>query len=71
TLLGKARSMRAYARLPPNLWDEMYLAARHTHIRTGTSTLDKITPFEKWYGYKPDCSYMREIGCRAFVLILN
>ncbi|KAJ3494947.1 hypothetical protein NLJ89_g10707 [Agrocybe chaxingu] len=69
--MGKARSMRAYAKLPPPLWDEMYLTATHTHVRTGTSTLEDATPFEKWYGRKPDISYLCEIGCRAFVLILS
>jgi hypothetical protein len=29
------------------------------------------TPFEHWYGHKPDLSHLCEIGCRAFVLIQN
>ncbi|KAJ3492393.1 hypothetical protein NLJ89_g11253 [Agrocybe chaxingu] len=71
TLMGKARSMRHSTKLPPSMWHEFYLTATHTHVRTGTSTLENTTPFEKWHGFKPDCSYLREIGCRAFVLILN
>ncbi|KAJ3493647.1 hypothetical protein NLJ89_g10967 [Agrocybe chaxingu] len=71
TLMGKAQSMRHSTKLPPSMWHEFYLTATHTHVRTGTSTLEDVTPFEKWYGRKPNCSYLREIGCRAFVLILN
>jgi len=71
TLMGKQRAMRAYAKLPPFLWDELYLTASHIHTKTMTRSLDNKTPFEMWFGRKPDLSYLREIGCRAFVLIQN
>ena len=71
TLMGKAVSMRSYAKLPPTLWDEFYLTAAHLHAKTTTHALKGTTPFELWYKKKPDYSYMREIGCRAFVLIQN
>ena len=71
TLLGKARTMRLYADLPPNLWDELYLTSSHLHTKTPTRSLQDLTPFEKWHKRKPDYSYMREIGCKAFVLIQN
>ena len=71
TLMGKARMMRLYADLPANLWDELYLTASHIHAKTPTRSLKDVTPFEMWYGRKPDYSYMREIGCKAFVLIQN
>jgi hypothetical protein len=71
TLMGKARSMRIAARCPPNMWGEFYLTATHLHAKTLTSSLNGTTPWELYYGQKPDYSYMREIGCRAFVLILN
>ena len=32
------------------------------------STLHNRTPFEAFYGHKPDLSHLREIGARAFVL---
>ena len=71
TLMEKARTMRLYADLPANLWDELYLTASHIHAKTPTRSLKEITPFELWHGRKPDYSYMREIGCKAFVLIQN
>ena len=71
TLMGKARTMRLYADLPANLWDELYLTASHIHAKTPTRSLKDLTPFEMWYGRTPDYSYLREIGCKAFVLIQN
>ena len=71
TLMGKARTMRIYADLPTNLWDELYLTSSHLHAKTPTRSLGNLTPFEKWHGREPDYSYMREIGCKAFVLIQN
>ena len=64
--------MRIYADCPPYLWDEFYLTAAHLHSKTLTRSLPGgITPWEKFHGRKPDYSYMREIGCRVFVLIQN
>ena len=72
TLMAKARTMRIYAGCPPYLWDEFYLTATHLHSKTLTCSLEGgITPWEKYHGHKPDYSYMREIGCRVFVLIQN
>lgn len=71
TLMGKTIAMRIYAKLPPFLWEELYLTAAHLHAKTTTRILNGKTPFELWYGKKPDYSYLREIGCRAFVLIQN
>ena len=71
TLMAKARTMRIYADLPSFLWDELYLMASHLHAKTTTHSLGGKTAWELWFGKKPDYSYMCEIGCRAFVLILN
>ena len=70
TLMGKTRAMRSYTKLPPNLWEDLYLTATHLHIRTLARSNDK-TPFEKWHERKPDYSYMQEIGSDVYVLILN
>lgn len=71
TLMGKARAMRIDAKCPEFLWDEFYLTAAHLHEKTWTRSLDDKTPYEAWFSRKPDYSYMREIGCKAFVLIQN
>ena len=71
TLMAKARTMRIYAKCPPNMWDEFYITASHLQNKTTTRSLNGTTPWEKWHERKPDYSYMREIGCRVFVLIQN
>lgn len=72
TLMNKARSMRSYANVPSNRWDEFLLTANYLHIRTPTRSLPcNVTPFEAYHNRKPDLSHLREIGCRAFVLIQN
>lgn len=71
TLLGKARTMRLAARCLDSLWDEFYLTAAHLHAKTATKSLSGKTPFKLWYDQIPDYLYMREIRCRAFVLVLH
>lgn len=68
---SKSRTMQIYASLPPSLWDKLYLTACHLHNKTMTRTLNGKTSWELWHGRAPNYSYMREIGCRAFVLIQN
>lgn len=69
TLMGKARTMRLESDCPEYLWDEFYLTAAHLHAKTPTKSLNGKTPHELWFDRCPDYSYMREIGCRAFVFI--
>ena len=71
TLMGKACTMQIHANLPPYLWDELYLTASHLHAKTTTRSLQGSTPWEMWHERSPDYSYMREIGCKAFVFIQN
>ena len=71
TLMAKARTMCIYAKCPPNMWDEFYMTAGHLQNKTTTRSLEGTTPWEQWYEQKPDYSYMREIGCKVFVLIQN
>lgn len=71
TLMGKACAMRNYAKAPADLWVEFYLTASHLRKRTPIRSLNGISGWEAWHDCAPDYSYMREIGCRCFVLILN
>lgn len=71
TLQGKARMMRLAMKCLNNLWDEFYKMATHLHAKIPTKSLHSKTPYELWYNCPPNYSYMHEIGCRAFVLILN
>jgi hypothetical protein len=70
TLFNSARTMRIAANLCPNRWDKFIITANYLHMLVPTKSLNK-TPFEAYHQCKPDVSHLQEIGCRAFVLILN
>ena len=70
-LMAKAHTMHLYMGCPPELWDEFYLTANHLQDKTTTQLLLGTMPWQEYYGHKPDYSYMQEIGCKAFILILN
>ena len=36
---------------------------------TYKSLREKTTPYEKWYGWKPDLSHLRVFGCMAYAYI--
>jgi hypothetical protein len=72
TLAGRARSMRLAAGLPEHLWPEFYRTAALLANLLPTAALPcGRTPHEMWIGKKPDVSFLREIGCKAFVLVQN
>ena len=71
TVMNRMRAMCASTpKVPPNRWDEFALTAGYLSARTPTQMLGK-TPYEVWHGRKPDLSHLREIGSRAFALILT
>ncbi|CDO77251.1 hypothetical protein BN946_scf184753.g1 [Trametes cinnabarina] len=70
TFLGKSRAMRLSAGVPENRWDEFYVTACYLSNRTPSASLPRgVTPYEAWFGHPPSLRHLREIGCRAFVLI--
>jgi len=69
TILDKACVMLILCKAPSNLWDEFCATSAYLTNLTPSSSLQGHTPFELWYGRKPLLSHLREIGCRAFVLI--
>ena len=71
TLMGKARAMRIASGVPVHRWDEFVLTACYLSNRTPVSSQAGHTPYERWFDQKPDLTHLREIGCRAFVLIQN
>ncbi|KAA3487962.1 pleiotropic drug resistance protein 3-like [Gossypium australe] len=36
-----------------------------------TKTVEKKTPFEAWYGFKPSVSHLKVFGCTCFVHVLE
>jgi hypothetical protein len=71
TLLDKARTMRSACNAPASMWDEFCAIAAYLTNLTASSSLRGKTPFEMWFGTIPSLSHLREIGCKAFALVLT
>ena len=68
TLLEAARSIIFNAGLSKAYWGEALNAAayvRNTVITTSTG----VTPYERWYGQKPDVSDLKVFRCMAYALV--
>jgi hypothetical protein len=63
TLFDSAQTMRSFAGLPANRWDEFIVTANYLCMRVATKMLNNITPYEAYFKHKPDVSHLREIGC--------
>ena len=68
TYMELARSMIVAKGLPTFLWDEAVAHANYIRNRVGTKALEGRTPYEAWFGRKPDVSHFREFGCDVWVL---
>ena len=69
TLMDKARTMRLACGAPLHMWDEFIVTASYLTNLTSSRSLEGHTPHELWFSSKPSISHLREIGCRAYVLI--
>ena len=67
TLVEAARTMLQHAGLTNTYWAEAVASAAYVRNRVVTSALSKgITPYELWYGKKPDVSNLKVFGCIAY-----
>ena len=69
TMIESARSMLHHAKLPLVFWAEAVQTAVYLRNRSPTVALENKTPFECWYGRKPDVSNMRVFGSLCYVHI--
>jgi hypothetical protein len=69
--MNRARAIHSDSRRPPSLWGECMKAAGYIKNRMPMRTLKKKTPFEVWYGRRPDLSNLRELGCKAWVYTMG
>src|SRR5213078_1203832 len=65
------RPMLHHPGYPLELWGEAVLAACYLSNRLPSRALDGKTPFETWFGYKPDVTHLRKWGCVAYAHILE
>ena len=64
-----AWTMLIHCNVPCSLWAEAVSTVVHILNRSPTSSLAGITPFEAYFGCKPDVSYFWVFGCDAYVHI--
>ena len=57
--------------LAANLWAEAMNVAAHIHNRVPHSFVKGNTPFEAYFGHKPDVSNFRVFGSTAWARILH
>ena len=62
TIVGMARSLLKAKMLPGEFWGEAVSTAVFILNRSATKALDGVTPYEAWYGQKPDVSFLRTFG---------
>ena len=67
TLVESAQSMIAHAELPDRYWAEAEATAAYVRNRTPTTAINEdTTPYERWYGRKPNVSHLKVFGCMAY-----
>ena len=69
TLLGMARSMLTFKRLSPTYWAEAIDTVVYLRNRSPTASLDRITPYEAWFGFKPQVKHLRVFGSVCYALV--
>src|SRR5205085_7829046 len=67
TVVERARTMLLEARLPERFWSEAIAAAVYILNRSPTKALTGKTPFEAWFGRRPNLSHLRRFGCDAYL----
>ena len=70
TLMESARSMLSHAGLSNRYWAEAVATAAYIRNRIPTAAIKEgQTPYERWYGKKPNVSHLKVFGCMAFAHI--
>ena len=65
-----ATCMIEYKDLSPKLWDEAINYDSYIQNRSLHKLLDGKTPYEAWFGHKPNISHFRIFGSMAWARIL-
>src|SRR5450755_1179102 len=68
TIASRIRTIRLDSGLPDYLWRELAKTAVYLINRSPTRCLEGKTPYEAWYGKKPDLLYLKIIGSVIYCL---
>ena len=67
-IVETTRSLLLFASVPSELWGEVDLIVVTSINLIPSSHISSISPFKKLYGYAPDYSFFKVLGCTCFVL---
>src|SRR6185312_1385971 len=67
TIVGMAHSMMKAKAMPAEFWGEAVSTEVFILNRSPTKALKGMTPYQAWYGRKPNVSYLRTFGCIGHV----
>lgn len=66
TICDKMRALLYESKLPEEFWGDAVLTATYLTNRSATVSLKSETPYEMWFGEKPNLSNLKVFGCKAF-----
>ncbi|GMG18240.1 unnamed protein product [Phytophthora fragariaefolia] len=69
TLADTVQSLMLQAKLPHYLWEYAVRSAVHTRNRVISRSDPTMTPFEKFWGRKPDLKFVKTFGQRCVAMI--
>ena len=69
TITENVRTILADTKLPRFLWAELVATVVYLRNRSPSTTTPDSTPYEYFYGRRPNVSHLREIGCRVFAYV--
>ena len=69
TIQETARSMLHAAKLANDFWREAVATAVILRNRSPTKAVKDMTPYESFYGRKPDVAHLKVFGCDAYMHI--
>lgn len=67
TIVEKARAMLKHAGLPASFWAEAVTTTVYLENHTPIASCNFLSPFELWFGKKPNYDHLKVFGCLAYV----
>ena len=68
TLIESALCLLIESGLPSSFWAEAMATANHVRNRCVTKSLPKGTPYEVWFGKRPNVSHLHVFGEKVYIL---
>jgi len=69
TLVKLAHAMLIASSLPEFLWEPAVAHAAYIRNRSYTTALADHTPYQGWFGIKPNVTHLREFGVNMWILL--